>query len=55
MAMAFILLRFWPLNLGLLKSHSLADGPRIGAFAATRHGELIGNPVDHDTAATQNR
>src|SRR5260370_18635246 len=29
--------------------------PRFGAFAAMRHGELIGNPVDHVTAATQNR
>jgi hypothetical protein len=24
-------------------------------FAATRHGELMGNPMDHVTAATQNR
>ena len=53
MAIAFILLRFWPLNVGLSKSHSLADGPRVGAFAVARHGELIGNPVDHVTAVTQ--
>jgi hypothetical protein len=31
----------------------LADDPRIGAFAATRHGELIGNLVDHVAAAMQ--
>jgi hypothetical protein len=47
MAIALILLRFWPLNLGLLNSHSLADGPCFGDPAATRHGELIGNLVHH--------
>jgi hypothetical protein len=55
MAIAFILLRFWPLNLGLPISTELAEEPRVGAFPAARHGELIGNPVDHVTAATQNR
>jgi hypothetical protein len=28
---------------------------RIGACAAVRHNELIGNPVDHAMAATPNR
>jgi hypothetical protein len=26
------LLRFWPLNLGLLNSHSLADDPSVWGF-----------------------
>ena len=55
MAIARIWLRFWPLNLGLLNSHSLADAPRIGAGAAMRHDELIDTSVDHFTAATPNR
>jgi hypothetical protein len=29
--------------------------PRIGEFAAMRHGELMGNLVDHVTVASQNR
>jgi hypothetical protein len=29
--------------------------PSIGEFAAMRHGELMGNPVDHITAETQVR
>jgi hypothetical protein len=32
----------------------LADTPETGAGAATRHDELIGNRVDHFTAATPN-
>ncbi|MES2197087.1 MAG: hypothetical protein V4517_21940 [Pseudomonadota bacterium] len=52
MAKARIWQCFWPLNLGLLNSHSLADAPRIGVRAAMRHDELIGIPVDHFTAAT---
>jgi len=43
------------LNLGLLNSHSFGGRPRIGASAAMRHDELIGNLMDHVTAATPNR
>jgi len=55
MAMARIWLRFWPLNLGLLNSHSFGGCSRIGACSATRHDELIGRLVDHVMAATPNR
>jgi hypothetical protein len=55
MAIARFWLRFWPLNLGLLNSHSFGGRPRIGASAAMRHDELIGNLMDHVTAATPNR
>jgi hypothetical protein len=53
--MARIFLAFWPLNLGLLNSHSFGGAPRIGAGAATRHDELIGNWLDPFTAAMPNR
>jgi hypothetical protein len=55
MAKARIWLRFWPLNPGLLNPHSFGGAPRIGADAAMRHDELIGNRVDHFTAALPNR
>ena len=55
MAIARIWLRFWPLNLGLRNSHSFGGCSRIGAGTAMRHDELIGNLVDHVTAATPNR
>jgi hypothetical protein len=51
MAMA----RFWPLNLGLSNFHSFGGCTRIGACAAIRHDELIGNLVDQLMAATPNR
>jgi hypothetical protein len=54
MAIARIRLRFWPLNLGLLNSHSFGGYARIRADAAMRHDELIGNLADHVTAATPN-
>jgi len=47
--------RFWPLNLGLLNSHSFGGCSGIGAVAAMRHDELIGNRVDNVTAALPNR
>jgi hypothetical protein len=47
--------RFWPLNPGLLNSHSFGGYPRIGTGAAMRHDELIGKLVDHFTAATPHR
>jgi hypothetical protein len=55
MAIARIWLRFCPLNLGLLNSHSFGGCSRIGACSATRHDELIGRLVDHLMAATPNR
>jgi len=55
MAMARIWLRFWLLNLGLLNSHSFGGRSRIGAGAAMRHDELIGNRVEYVTAETPNR
>jgi hypothetical protein len=55
MAMARIWLRFWPLNLGLLNSHSFGGCSPVWDQPAMRHDELIGNLVDHVTAATPNR
>jgi hypothetical protein len=55
MAMARISLRFRPLNLGLLNSHSFGGCSGVGAVAAMRHDELIGNRLDGFTAALPNR
>src|SRR3954451_4925688 len=49
-AIALILLGFSPLNLSLPESHLIGGCPWVGASAAMRHGELIGNLVDHVTA-----
>jgi hypothetical protein len=44
MAMAFILLAFLALNLGLPVSHSIGGWPRaLGVGTAMRHGELMGS------------
>jgi hypothetical protein len=51
-AIAQIWQRFWPLNLGLLNSHSLGGCSPDRGGAAMRHDELIGISVDHFTAAT---
>jgi len=54
-AMAFILLAFLPLNLGLPVSHSIwRMTPRHRNGTATRHGELMGNPDQH-SARLQDR
>jgi hypothetical protein len=55
MAMARFWLRFWPLNPGLLNSHSFGGCSGIGAVAVMRHDELIGSWVDNVTTQTSNR
>ncbi|HZE53725.1 MAG TPA: hypothetical protein VE111_10735 [Bradyrhizobium sp.] len=51
MVIARISLRFWPLNLGLLYSHSFDGWSPIWGWPAPRHDELIGNQMDYRTAA----
>jgi hypothetical protein len=48
-------LRFLLLNLGLPNSHSFGGRTRIGAGAAARHDELIGERVENVMAALPNR
>jgi hypothetical protein len=43
------------LNLGLLNSHSFGARTRIGASAAMRHDELMGERVENVMAALPNR
>jgi hypothetical protein len=55
MAMARISLRFWPLNPGLLNSHSFGGGSPVWGRPAMRHDELIGNPADYVAAVLPKR